>query len=200
MPKLVDHEQRRRELISAAHRVVDEGGLDALTVRAIAKEAGYSTGVLAHYFENRAELLLAAFREVFDLAMSRAQARLAEAPDDPMKALLAVLAEAMPLDDERRTDTTVWFAFLGLAAGNPELRREGTDRYRLWRAFLAEAVLAAHPRQISPEEAAGIARRLAATIAGLGVQALFDPEGLGPEELRQELELAVYMEMTAGLR
>jgi AcrR family transcriptional regulator len=196
MPKYVDHDERRRELARAAHRVAGEGGLDALTVRAIAKEAGYSTGVLAHYFTNRDDLLLAAFREVYQGAITRAQAQTDAGLDsDPVNALLEALFEALPLDDERRADTTVWFAFLGLAAGNPELRREGAERYRLWREFLEAAVTAASADPITPAEAQRIARYLAALVAGLGVQALFDPDGIPAGELRRELRRALSLEL-----
>ena len=195
VPKYVDHEKRRRELARAAHRVAGEGGLEALTVRAIAKEAGYSTGVLAHYFANRADLLLAAFREVYEGAITRAQAQVRLDGEDPVSTLLDALFEALPLDDERRADTTVWFAFLGLAAGNPDLQREGADRYQRWRAFLQEAVVAAHPEPITTAEAQRIATYLAALVAGLGVQALFDPEGVPAEELRRELRRAVCLEL-----
>jgi AcrR family transcriptional regulator len=196
MPKHVDHDERRRELARAVHRVAGEGGLDALTVRAIAKEAGYSTGVLAHYFANRAELMLAAVREVYDGAMTRAQSRVRpDGEDDAVSALLLALFEALPLDEERRSDTRVWFAFLGLAAGNPDLRREAADRYRTWRKFLQEAVVLAHPEPVSEAEARRIAHHLAALVAGLGVQALFDPDGLPPDALRAELRRAVAVEL-----
>lgn len=50
MPKIVDHDQRRRELAEAAWKVITEVGIDGATTREIARASGYSTGVLAHYF------------------------------------------------------------------------------------------------------------------------------------------------------
>ncbi|HET9770866.1 MAG TPA: TetR family transcriptional regulator, partial [Acidimicrobiia bacterium] len=90
MPKQVDHESRRRELTGAVRRVVGNGGLESLTVRAIAKESGWSTGVLAHYFESRADLLLAAFQDVYENAMARIQARVSE-HEDPVDGVIAAL-------------------------------------------------------------------------------------------------------------
>src|SRR5688572_2770913 len=63
MPKIVDHDERRREVLSAARRVIVRDGIDAATTRAIAKEAGYSNGVLAHYFTDKDEILLSALRQ-----------------------------------------------------------------------------------------------------------------------------------------
>ena len=63
MPKIVDHDERRREVLTAARRVIVRDGIDAATTRAIAKEAGYSNGVLAHYFADKDEILLSALRQ-----------------------------------------------------------------------------------------------------------------------------------------
>ncbi|MBW0103982.1 TetR/AcrR family transcriptional regulator, partial [Pseudonocardia sp. KRD291] len=57
MPKIVDHDQRREEILDAAIRVIGTVGIDHATTRAIARESGYSTGVLSHYFEDKDELL-----------------------------------------------------------------------------------------------------------------------------------------------
>ena len=58
MPKIVDHDQRRREVLDATWRVIVRSGLDATTMRRIAQEAGYSNGVLAHYFKDKEALVL----------------------------------------------------------------------------------------------------------------------------------------------
>jgi AcrR family transcriptional regulator len=46
MPKIVDHDERRRSFSGTAMRVALEQGFDALTVRFVAKAARYSTGAL----------------------------------------------------------------------------------------------------------------------------------------------------------
>jgi AcrR family transcriptional regulator len=57
MPKLVDHEQRRRELGEAVWRVIRRDGVEAASVRKVAQEAGWSAGALRHYFSTQSELL-----------------------------------------------------------------------------------------------------------------------------------------------
>jgi AcrR family transcriptional regulator len=195
VPKQVDHEARRRELTSAVRRVVGAGGLESLTVRAIAKESGWSTGVLAHYFENRADLLLAAFEHVYESAWERIHARVEE-NEDPVAGVIAALGEAVPVTDSLRTDTTVWFAFVGLAVGDPELRKVARDGYERWTAYFGEVIRAAHPGGISQPEAELIARRLTALVDGLTVQALFDPEALPTAVLQDEIRIAVAREFS----
>ena len=60
MPKIVDHAERRREVLDATWRVIGREGLEAATVRRIAAEAGCSIGVLAHYFQDKEDILISA--------------------------------------------------------------------------------------------------------------------------------------------
>ena len=57
LPKIVDHEVRRQELVEAAWRVINRIGLERTTIREIATESGCSTGALAHYFRTKDDIL-----------------------------------------------------------------------------------------------------------------------------------------------
>jgi AcrR family transcriptional regulator len=74
MPRVVDHEARRAEVVAALWRVVSRDGLDAATVRRVAAETGMSTSVVSHYFAGKEDLLRAAFRLVLDRGLARARA------------------------------------------------------------------------------------------------------------------------------
>src|SRR5918998_4180053 len=137
MPKVVDHEQRREELAAAVWRLAAREGLEAVTVRRVAEEAGWSTGALVHYFPDKEALLLFAFRTVADRVMRRV-AEAEEATDDPFELARAMLVEGLPLDRERQAEVRVWFAFLGLALSRPALARDQRLTYRAWRRRVAE--------------------------------------------------------------
>ena len=62
MPKIVDHDARRDEIAHVACRVVASHGFEQATVVRIAREAGYTTGMVAHYFDSKQEIILAALR------------------------------------------------------------------------------------------------------------------------------------------
>jgi AcrR family transcriptional regulator len=179
MPKIVDHDARRTELAAAVWRLASREGLDAVTLRAVAAEAGWSTGALAHYFADKEELVLFAFETVAD-RVGRRVVKAAEQARDPLELLRTQLVEGLPLDAERRAEVRLWFAFLGLAESRPRLERAGRDAYRLWRDRVAKTLVAGQ-RQGVVDDVVDPEREAAALIAlvdGLAVQATFEPRGL----------------------
>jgi TetR/AcrR family transcriptional regulator, transcriptional repressor of bet genes len=187
VPKIVDHEQRREELAAAVWRIASREGLDAVTTRGVAAEAGWSTGALHHYFSDKEELLLFAFRTIADRVGRRVQAARASARE-PVERLRELLAIGLPLDAERCDETRLWFAFLGLALTRPALARAQGAAYGQWRRLVASALEEAQAAgELDPavdphREAAS----LVALVDGLAVQAMFEPSG--PSAKRQ-LEL-----------
>jgi AcrR family transcriptional regulator len=179
MPKIVDHQERRAELAAAVWRLASRDGLESLTVRRVAEEAGLSTGALVHYFEDKEALLLFAFRLVTDRVMRRlAQAE--ERTTEPLELVRAALVEGLPLDRERQAEVRVWFAFLGLALTRPALARDQRLTYRAWRMRVAERLAEAQRRgQLGAEvDCDAEAMALIALVDGLAVQATFEPRGL----------------------
>lgn len=118
MPKSVDHEARREQIAHAACGVVARRGFDKATVAHIARAAGFTTGMLPHYYDSKQEILLAALR----LSLRRMEARLKSAAGEQPD-LLAVLAEALPLDESRMTECAFWTAFWGQVSTDDDARR-----------------------------------------------------------------------------
>ena len=120
MPKIVDHQARRREIVEASWRVIAADGLAGVTMRKIADAAGCSTGRLTHYFANREEIVLAALRAVYHAARARLERVGSGASPAPEK-LIAFLEETLPLDRVRLLEWKVWIAFWSAAAAAPLL-------------------------------------------------------------------------------
>jgi AcrR family transcriptional regulator len=196
MPKIVDHDARRAELAAAVWRLASRESLDAVTMRAVAAEAGWSTGALAHYFADKEELLLFAFETVAD-RVGRRVVKAAEQARDPLDLLRTQLVEGLPLDAERRAEVRVWFAFLGLAESRPRLARAGRDAYRLWRDRVAKTLVAGQRQGIVDEaiDPEWEAAALIALVDGLAVQAAFEPRGLTKDRQVELLD-----ERLGGLR
>lgn len=103
VPRQVDVTQRRNQIASAILRLVGEHGLEAVSLRRVAVEAGVSTGHVQHYFRTKEEML----RFTVDSIEQRVQERFAAdmaaqagAPS-PRATIRTLLLQSMPLDEER---------------------------------------------------------------------------------------------------
>jgi AcrR family transcriptional regulator len=192
MPKIVDHESRRREIAVAVWRAVGRVGLDAVTVREIADEAGYSTGMLVHYFADKDEMLLHSLRVSVELAAERFE-RVDRV--DSLRALRDGLAGCLPLDAARRDEWRVWLAFWGRASVDETLAAEQRGWYERWRGLARALVLACQEEGTLPAglDAAREADALVALVDGIGLQATLEPERLTAERqvhlLDRQLEM-----------
>ncbi|GAB3246580.1 TetR/AcrR family transcriptional regulator [Nocardioides dilutus] len=176
MPKIVDHEERRREVLDATWRVIGREGLNAATVRRIAEEAGHSNGVLAHYFNNKNDILVSAHQ----LAYSRARARIAKATADVegLEALRRAIHEALPLDEERLLEAQVDVSFLGLTVGDAHLREvrsaSGEISRARWRSYVERAQeLGEVDVSVNPDD---VVDDVIALIESLSIGAIITPE------------------------
>lgn len=120
MPKIVDHDMRKREIGEAVWRVILKRGLDGISVRSVAKEAKISTGALRYYFESQEELLVFSMR----LVTERVRERISNIAltNDPLMDIKALLKELLPIGEERMVESEVWLAFLSKALSDNRLR------------------------------------------------------------------------------
>jgi AcrR family transcriptional regulator len=176
VPKIVDHEERRRELAAAVWRVICSRGPEAVTIRDVATEAGWSSGALRHYLPTRDALLLFAFEQ----AAERAAARIRAAGDAPLAELLE---QTLPLDEERRQEAVIWFAFVGIAPSHPELAASLDLVYDQILDWLAS--------KLDGRDRRSRASALFAAVDGIAVQTLAMPGRMTPARQRAALRLHV---------
>jgi TetR/AcrR family transcriptional regulator, transcriptional repressor of bet genes len=171
MPKLVDHEERRRALASAAVDAISDSGLDDVKLACIARAAGVTTGALAHYFPDKDAILAAALEEVCTRLLTRIGL-----PDGLPN--LAEAASCLPINEERRKEWRVWLAYWGRAPFSEKLRLIHKQYYLDIETALAEELegYAENPRQV--------AAALIAAVDGVATRATLEPEAWPPERQR----------------
>ncbi|MFD6856693.1 TetR/AcrR family transcriptional regulator [Rhodococcus sp. NPDC060090] len=126
MPKVVDHAERRREIVWALWAVIHKRGIDGVTFQAVAAESGVSIGRIQHYFESKQHLIRSGAQEM--VAGAEQMYRRRESSEDPKAALVALLSQPVPTDASSRVGASVWYAYLAKATNDPWIR-----------SFLAEA-------------------------------------------------------------
>ncbi|EIV92119.1 TetR/AcrR family transcriptional regulator [Frankia sp. QA3] len=190
MPKVVDHEARREELADAMWRVALRDGFPAVSVRTVAREAGWSPGALRHYFATSGEMIAFAVewavrqvRQRFD-ALDAARGG-AVTPATPLE----ILEQLLPLDANRRVESEAWLTLVSNAHVGAQLREQRREVDGLIRYVVRTVIrqlddlgrLAAH-RDPEVETA-----RLHALLDGLVVQGIADPPGVTPTGIRAVL-------------
>ena len=126
VPKRVDHEERRRQIADALLRAAAARGLHATGMREVAAEAGVSLRLVQYYFGTKEELLLAGMQLLAARFAERAMTRIRRTREEgaqaaPRDVVAAILAEALPADDERRTFAVLNAAYFALSLTDPAL-------------------------------------------------------------------------------
>lgn len=168
MPKVVDHDVRREEIARAFFRVVLEKGIEGATTREIAREAGVSLGVLAHYFGDKDRLISAAF-DVLVAQFTRRLSAAAQGRASVAEALEALCLQVLPLDEARRLESGVWLSFWAHGYADAASRTRQGEAYETWIGALA-AIIGQLPRARTEAQAREEATALAALLDGLTVQ------------------------------
>lgn len=114
MPKIVDHDIQRVKFAEAAMSLIARHGLEGVTMRAVAAEAGLSYGSLFHYFKSKDELLMHAIRHSTTLQTKRVNEYVSRYSG--LKALEHLLCDDAIITDSSRDDWMVWLTFLYQAA------------------------------------------------------------------------------------
>lgn len=114
MPKIVDHDQRRQELIEEAALVIAERGLENTTLRDVAKSAGFSANLVAHYFKNKDDLLWHVHRFVGQ----RAARRFMTSSDH---SLYSLVESVLPYTSDTIVQWKVTLFFWSRAINDPDL-------------------------------------------------------------------------------
>ncbi|NUP83620.1 MAG: TetR family transcriptional regulator [Nonomuraea sp.] len=185
MPKIVDHDERRAEVLSAARRVIVRDGIDAATTRAIAKEAGYSNGVLAHYFADKDEILLSALRQSHQRIRARLTRKVGGVTG--LAALRELLLDNLPLDAERTQESRLEVSFWSRSLASERLaevqRAEAAELRAAVRELLGQARAAGELR--TDDNLDDLAEHLLALVDGLSLHLLLYPGRLTRVDLER---------------
>jgi AcrR family transcriptional regulator len=200
VPKIVDAAARRQEVVEAVFRIIAADGLERASLREVADEAGLAVGSVRHYFASSEDLLVHSFGVVVDrvtgrLAGSREHlGSLAPGTQEHRDGVLTLLGQFLPLDEERAVDACVWMAFKNAARIRPFLAAEADRSHRAVAAVVGWLIMELRaPWQAGVDDGEAQqslvteAERLLATLDGLTMHALLQPEWMTAEMCRDVL-------------
>jgi AcrR family transcriptional regulator len=179
-------DQRRDEILDAAFRVAAQKGLERLTVRAVAAEAGLSPGLVFFHFETKDALLLA--------MLDGLTAWMLGGYDEDLS-LPAQFVNQVRNDSnfggQERQFLELFIEFLVFGARHPEMRkrlREALKQYRQIFNSPAQNLVQSHVQSLpntTPESLSALATSL---VIGNAVQTLLDPEWMVAEKPLSAIE------------
>ncbi|MCL6515326.1 TetR family transcriptional regulator [Alicyclobacillus sp.] len=174
MPKTGMQEVRREQVIAATVRCIMNKGLSNLSMKDIAREAGVSTGVIYHYFENKSDLLLQVLKTTFQRSREDAVGAIA-AVADPIEKLDRHVRAILRTPRDNPQFFSVFLCFLGESVHDPAVRD-------IMNRFLGnlKAYMASYLAQLPAEDADAARRDTLPTLVyalgmGLGVMWTLQP-------------------------
>ena len=173
-------EERRDAILRAAYVVAARERLGGVTARAVAAEAGVSSGLVFFYFESIDNLLVALLDWLLERTVARAQLvpPVDVADPDPAARLMASVAAAVRRLPRERERVELFFDYWVLGTRHPAIRRKIRRALALYReSYLvgAQALIDAHPERYAATTADGLADVIASFLYGCALQIVTDP-------------------------
>ena len=183
MPKIVDHNLYRKELLAKCFDLFAQRGYGSLTMRQVAKEIGVSTGTLYHYFASKEELFRQLIEEITEQDILRATDEIEVQNLKTIKERILALGQFIAENEDYFYKQTLLFINF---FQQPDLEQQQ----------LVEAVKLSYKRY--QEEMMNflginnraIANHVACLIDGLISQRALDPESV---DLQQQMDLLAQM-------
>jgi TetR/AcrR family transcriptional regulator, transcriptional repressor of bet genes len=198
MPKVVDHEERRREIAYAVWHLIAARGIEGVTQRAVAAEAGISVGRIQHYFASKEEMVRYGCRALIDAGADAHRERTSGA--GPVEALRDLVTHAIPRTDAFRIGTTVWYAYLAKSVDAPELAAILREAKRGEEEEAARLLREVWGAGRSDRDLDAAARRLLSTADGLAARVLIGQLAVSEAVDVLEKDLRSLMEGVPGRR
>jgi AcrR family transcriptional regulator len=100
--RLTRAQRRSQQLLGAAARLMERDGSQAVSMQAVAEEAGVSVGLIYRYFGGKDDLLLAVIVDVLDEFATRVPEAIVAAGDNPVERLAAAFRAYCEVIDDHR--------------------------------------------------------------------------------------------------
>lgn len=131
MPKIIDHVQRRQDIIDVTWQLIVEGGIEAATMREIAARAGFANGALKHYFSGKDAIIEGAYESSLRRIGDGVNAHVAGKRG--IEALEMSMRYTLPVDHEDATAARVLLSFWERCAFSSEIDHDYGEHLSAWK-------------------------------------------------------------------
>ena len=175
-------EERRDAILRAAYTVAARERLGGVTARAVAAEAGVSSGLVFFYFDSIDNLLVALLDWMLERTMAmpdrESTSPAMEMSTDPATRLVTTVATALRRLPRHRDRVGLFFDYWVLGTRHPVIRRKIRRALAGYRASYiagAQAVIDADPERYAGTSAEALADVIASFLYGCSMQLVTNP-------------------------
>lgn len=191
-------EERRDAILRAAYAVAARERLGGVTARAVAAEAGVSSGLVFFYFDSIDNLLVALLDWMLERTMAipyrESVAIAVDAIADPATRLVTTVATAVHRLPRHRERVELFFDYWVLGTRHPVIRRKirrALDGFRASYLAGAQAVIDADPERYAGTSAEGMADVISSFLYGCSMQLVTNPTQFDADRTLAALEALV---------
>jgi TetR/AcrR family transcriptional regulator, transcriptional repressor of bet genes len=196
--KRIPEPARREQILQASFTVACDRGIGALTVRAVAVEAGVSHALVLFYFRTKERLVHALLDWLIaNTAVLHVSEDVARFPH-PRDRLHALLHQELARLSHQPAHTRLFLEFWSLGVRDPAIRSRISgqlEQYRQAFRLVAEELLESEQGRFPGATADGLATVAVSWIHGCAIQAMIDPA-----EFDTDGYLAAVRRMIDGMR
>ncbi|GAB3301405.1 TetR family transcriptional regulator [Epidermidibacterium keratini] len=184
----MDDTGRRAEIVDAAARLFERGGIEAITMRAVAQEAGVSLRLVQYYGSSKDELLVAVLEQHSSTSLRRWKARLSRrsAERSLPDVLRTFLRTALPTDSASRALHRVGTSIELLAITDGGAVAAAYERHLDELADVLSGALTSAEPQLDAEHARQLALEAMAMAHGMGTLLLL--HRLGRQQAEESID------------
>lgn len=180
MPKIIDHDQRRKDIVDVTWNLIVEGGIEAATMREIASRAGFANGALKHYFPGKDSIVKGAYETSLHALGERLDAHVAGKRG--IEALEDSIRFTLPIQQEDATAARVLLSFWERCVFSPELDHDYDEHLSGWTAGYLQYLKEGREDGdiVSPTPDAQLASEMITMVLGATVTRVVSPAFFDP--------------------
>ena len=124
MPKIVDREQYRKQLLTESFELFAEIGYGKITMRQLAQRLGISTGTLYHYFPSKEAMFLQLVEELVQRDITNFMIQAESVSPDLRSRVTAILDFTQANRDYFSKQLTIWLDYYQQQAGDVDTSKQ----------------------------------------------------------------------------
>lgn len=176
--------ERREQILRSACAVIASNGVIKLRVADVARGAGVSPAIVHYYFDNKIDLIRAAFDDNFQRSLER-RTQVFDLGTYGIATLYEVVDSYLPTDAETIQAWHVWIELWAAALQDGQLQTINERAYGEWRALVSRIIASGQSLgEVREGEPTVLANMLVGMLDGLAVQVLLESQGMTVDIMR----------------